>query len=319
MIEQLLKLYVMAMAGDVRSPTPHFVGPPGCGKSFSMKLLADMVGKKLHTVNVSRINPLELEGLMMPIKDNTELKLLHSTLWAELQEGDVLFFDEFLRGFPEVYNGLLDIFTSREVKGLELPKVFIVAASNSVTTYDPALEDRLQHILVPDPRHNRNAKKKLAEIIIDELGLLPGMVESYEIQTLLDQEVLPMYELLDSFKAGHRSAAPAAIKGTSARKLIGQAHLRHVTCAALRELLDANNRRAVQQGKEQYVFLPDAKTISSTFPKYYHTAKQLKGNPKLTPIQARNIELNLQLIEMEQARHENEEDEDDILEQESPF
>jgi hypothetical protein len=318
-IETLLKLYVAAMSGDVRSPTPHFVGPPGCGKSVSMKLLAEMVGKKLHTINVSRINPLELEGLMMPVEDNTSLRMLHSTIWADLREGDILFFDEFLRGFPEVYNGLLDIFTAREVKGLELPKVFIVAASNSVVTYDPALEDRLQHILVPDPRRSKTAKAKLAEIIVDELGLLPAMATSYEMQTLLDQEVLPMYEILDSFKPGSRNQTPGPMKGTSVRKLIGQAHLRHVECPALHELLTANNRNAINAGKEQYVLLPDGKTVTATYPRYFAAASQLVGNPKLSPIQARNISLNLQLIEMEQARSTNEEDEDDILSNEPPF
>lgn len=318
MLETLLKLYVAAMAGDVRSPTPHFVGPPGCGKSVSMKLLADMVGKKLHTVNVSRINPLELEGLMMPIKDNSELRLLHSTLWMDLKDGDILFFDEFLRGFPEVYNGLLDIFTSREVKGLQLPKVFIVAASNSVVTYDPALEDRLQHILVPDPRHSKVAKSQLAEIICNELGLLPAMASSYEMMSVLDQEVLPMFTILDSFKAGNRAAGPAVIKGTSVRKLIGQAQLRHVDSTPLKELLDANNRQACQQGKEQFVFLADGKQVDAKYPRYFAAAAQLKGNQKLTTIQARNIEMNLQLIEMEQARTTVKEEEDDIL-NESPF
>lgn len=319
MIEQLLKLYVAAMHGDVRSPTPHFVGPPGCGKSVSMKLLAEMVGKKLHTINVSRINPLELEGLMMPVEDNTALRMLHSTVWTQLQDGDILFFDEFLRGFPEVYNGLLDIFTAREVKGFELPKVFIVAASNSVTTYDPALEDRLQHILVPDPRTSRSAKTQLAEIIVKELGLLPSMVSSYEMQTLLDQEVLPMYQILDSFKQGNRAQGPAALRGTSVRKLIGMAHLRHVECPALHEMLTANNRTAVQQGKDQYVFLPDAKTVNASHPKYYSTALKLRGNPKLTAIQARNVELNIQLIEMEQARAERSEDDDILNVEEPPF
>ena len=84
MLEKLLKLYVMAMAGDVRSPVPHLFGPPGCGKSQSVEQAADLLGVTLHTINVSRINPLELEGYQLPNADNTHLQLLTATTWQRL-------------------------------------------------------------------------------------------------------------------------------------------------------------------------------------------------------------------------------------------
>ena len=80
----------------------------------------------------------------MPHGEGVEMKLqlLLNSIWDNLEEGDIVLFDEFLRGFPEVYNGLLDIITSRQIGLHKLPKVFFVAASNSVATYDKALEDR---------------------------------------------------------------------------------------------------------------------------------------------------------------------------------
>ena len=113
MFEQLLKLYYTYMITGVTSPMPHFVGPPGSGKSTVFKQLADMLGVNLHIVNVSRISPLGLEGLELPDSDRNALTLLISEMWTKAKEGDIYLFDEFLRGFPEVYNGLLDIFTSR--------------------------------------------------------------------------------------------------------------------------------------------------------------------------------------------------------------
>ena len=115
MFEQLLKLYYTYMISGVTSPMPHFVGPPGSGKSTVFKQLADMLGVNLHIVNVSRISPLGLEGLELPDSDRNALTLLISEMWTKAKEGDIYLFDEFLRGFPEVYNGLLDIFTGREV------------------------------------------------------------------------------------------------------------------------------------------------------------------------------------------------------------
>lgn len=305
MLELILKLYSMAMATGVRSPLPHLFGPPGCGKSSTLELAAETIGCKLHIINVARISPLELEGVQMPVPSDTEekmkLKLLTATFWTQLKDGDILFLDEFLRGFPEVYNGLLDIITSRQVGGFVLPKVFIIAASNSTTTYDKALEDRLLHLPVDDPRHNRKVKNDLARRIVDQLGLLPAISKSMEMTSLLDTEVLPMYDMLDSWK--NKTASPATLKGSSIRKLIGQAQLREVHSPALAELLDANNRKANAEGKVQYLFFTDGKE-SAKYPQYETTAVSLRGDVRLNEVQALNLELNLQLIELERIRHE---------------
>jgi hypothetical protein len=317
MLETILRLYSMYMATGVTSPLPHLFGPPGCGKSSVVEQAAELIGCKLHIINVSRISPLELEGVQMPVPGDSEeimkLKLLTATFWTQLNEGDILLLDEFLRAFPEVYNGLLDIITSRQVGGFRLPNVFIIGASNSTVAYDKALEDRLLHLPVPDPRKNNSrAKKDLAEIFVNQLGLMPEMVDSYEMQTMLDTEVLPMYDVLDNLKNG--SSSPQGVKGSSLRKLIGQAQLRQVQSAAVKELITMNNQRAMQVGKTQFVFLLDGKG-ATVDPLYGPKARQLQGNARLTPIQAMNLELNLQLIEMEKIRLENGDvsNEDDIL------
>jgi hypothetical protein len=306
-LETVLKLYSMAIAGDVRTPTPHAFGPPGSGKSTIVEQAAEIVGCNLHVINVSRLSPLEVEGVQMPTDENSRLHMLHSTLWTSLQAGDIVLYDEFLRGFPEVYNGLLDIFTSRTVAGLTLPPVFFIAASNSTVSYDKALEDRLLHLPVPDPRKGKIAKRNLAQHIVDGLGLLPDMRDSYEMQTLLDTEVLPMYEILDALK---NKQSAATLKGTSVRNLIGQARLREVQSSALAELISMNNAKAIADGKIQYVLLMSGKKVD---PKYPSKAHVLLGNDRLTPVQALNLRLNLQLIEMESIRYEKGDEDDDIL------
>lgn len=311
MLETLLKLYVMAMAGNVRSPVCHMFGPPGCGKSTFAQQLADLLGVNLHVINVSRISPLELEGVQMPDKDHAKLNLLTATYWSQLKEGDIVLFDEFLRGFPEVYNGLLDIMTSREVAGFKLPNVFFLAASNSTVAYDKALEDRLLHLVVPDPRKSKRENKRIGEVIVNELGLLPEMAGSFEMDRLLEHEVHPTYEIIDVLK-NKTSVGAASIKGISARNLIGQAKLRHVTSSYLQELITMNNQRAINMGKYQYVLLTTGRGVHE---KYLSNAPTYVGNPKLTPIQALNLNLNLQLIELEKARYEgsNETDEDEFF------
>lgn len=75
MLEKLMRLYVMSMAYDVRSPMPHLVGPPGCGKSTSVEQLAELLNVQLHIINVSRLSPLEIEGVQMPRGTDDEQQL----------------------------------------------------------------------------------------------------------------------------------------------------------------------------------------------------------------------------------------------------
>lgn len=310
MLETLLKTYIAAMEGDVRSPTLHMFGPPGCGKSTFGQQLADLVDRKLHIINVSRLSPLELEGVQMPDEERTKLTLLHATQWTSLKDGDIVLLDEFLRGFPEIYNGLLDIMTSRKVADFTLPKVFFIAASNTTVAYDAALEDRLLHLPVADPRTNKTAKKKLAQLLVDEVGLSPSMLTSMEMQSVLDTEVLPMYEVLDALTGKGGTNVANVSKGHSIRNLIGQAQLRCVQSQPLAELIQMNNIAAIRDGKFQFVVLTSGKNVDS---KYIKAAAQLSGNPRLTDLQARNLRLNLQLISMEDARSEMEADDVDDL------
>lgn len=296
MLEKLMRLYVMSMAYDVRSPMPHLVGPPGCGKSTSVEQLAELLNVQLHIINVSRLSPLEIEGVQMPrgTDDEQQLHMLPATFWTSLNEGDILLMDEFLRGFPEVYNGLLDIFTSRRVGAFVLPKVFIIGASNSVVSYDQALEDRLLHLPVADPRKSKTELKNLAQIMTNALGLLPAMADDQDMIELLENEVLPMYDLLDNFnKKGVKAAGKG--NGQSLRKLIGQVQMRMVKTPLLKDMLNRNNQLAMASNKAQYVLLHDGNNPPAG---YVQAAEKLAGNPRLTELQSLNLQMNLQLVEM---------------------
>lgn len=307
MLEKLLRMYTCAMAYDVRSPMPHLVGPPGCGKSTTVEQMAELLNVNLHVLNVSRLSPLEIEGVQMPHGTGEEmvLRMLPATFWTALREGDILLMDEFLRGFPEVYNGLLDIFTSRRVGAFVLPKVFIIGASNSVVAYDAALEDRLLHVAVPDPRRSKSEKDRLAELLVEAIGLHPDVAHSADMLDLLDVEVMPMYDLLDQFKK-QGAKGHFVLKGSSLRNLIGQAQMRTVQSTELKNLITVANSHAMLHNAPQYVVLLGGKSTDLPSNSYVKEARKLRGNPKLTPLQALNLEINTQLIEFEAAKHEEE-------------
>ena len=306
MLEKILRLYTTAMATGVTSPLPHLFGPPGCGKSSSIKQAADLIGVRMHTVNVSRISPLELEGVQMPVttEEQMKLKLLHATFWTQLKEGDILLLDEFLRGFPEVYNGLLDILTAREVGGMKLPRVFIIAASNSVIAYDKALEDRLMHIPVADARKSKAERENIARMIVEDIGLLPSMATSQAMETLIVDDILPLYDMMDHLA---KRSAPPVLKGVSVRNLIGQARLRHVSSQALRDLIDENNIEVKSTDKWAYLFLLDGRVPP---PSYVDSvAPAILNSNKFSELQKQNTRLNLELIGLEQALHPSDEGE----------
>ena len=295
MLSQILRLYTAARAERVRTPIVHLFGPPGCGKSSFVEQAAKMLGVNLHQINVSRISPLELEGVQMPTEG--KLELLLATYWNNLKDGDILFLDEFLRGFPEVYNGLLDILTSRTVGGHELPDVFIIAASNSTTAYDPALTDRLLHLYVPDPRTSKSADMRIRSSIINALGLLPSMATAMSMDALMSEHILPMYKMLDAAK-GNNVGSTSSSQDMSPRNLIGQGQLRECTSGDLYALLESNNAAAMRQGKPQFVRIAYYKNrITPVDPTYVEKMVPLLSSDKLTPAQRIQAQVNINLIE----------------------
>ena len=308
MLDRFLVMYLAYMATGATGLIPLMVGPPGSGKSTTAEHLAELLDVDLHIIAVSRLNSLEVEGVQMPVVQEDEhiLKMLPATFWTQLKEGDVVLFDEFLEGFPEVYNALLDIFTSRRVGAFRLPRVFMMAASNRAVAPTPAMQDRMLVIPVADPRKRPSEKDRMARLLVESTGMHPEVAIYSEMNDLLDEVVLPTYDVLDQIvgKKGRATGTAAPKQGKSLRNLISQVRLRYVETPELKELLEASNRLAMQSGKYQYVIL------YKPVPKGYEEhARKLVGNDRLTGIQRENLLVNLQLLDLANARLEKEEDE----------
>ena len=303
MLSTILRLYTASRVEEVRTPVPHLFGPPGCGKSTFVEQAAKMLGVNLHIINVSRISPLELEGVQMPT-EGQRLELLLATYWNSLKDGDIVLLDEFLRGFPEVYNGLLDILTSRVVAGHKLPDVFFIAASNSTTAYDSALTDRLMHLHVPDPRKSVAENTRIRKTIIDALGLMPSMRTTHEMDTVITSHVEPMYRMLDQ-ASGANVGGGSRSADMSPRNLIGQAKLRHVQSNALFSLIESNNALAMAQGKPQYVrYVYGPRSFSTVDPTYVAKMEKILASNVLTEAQRKQAQVNLTLIQAESVMKE---------------
>ena len=314
MLEKILRWYQAAMIGDVRSPLVHLFGPPGCGKSSSVYQAAEILGCRVHTVNVSRLSPLDLEGVQMPVENNTRLHMLTATWWTRLQDGDIILLDEFLRGFPEVYNGLLDILTSRQVGDFVLPRVFFIAASNTTVAYDKALEDRLLHVPVRDPRSSKSAREDLVQRLVQEAGLHPKIATGADMAEVITNLVLPMYGVLDDMKK-RKQASAAAVNGMSIRKIAGQILMRELTESALKELIETNNRLAIKMSQPQYVIVVPGQEVDLA-PQVLR-AHGMLTNSSLDQVQRRNIEINMALVQQHAALHADVEEVDIFTKEEA--
>ena len=122
------------------------------------------------------------------------------------------------------------------------------------------------------------------------------------MQTLLEEIVLPPYNVLDSLnKSGKRHDVhdPAAKGQTfSIRHLIGQVRLRHIVTSQLRSLVAINNIMCLNDGKPQfYIYMPSAQPDSRFTRAIPALSKNIDG---MTPILKENLHINLQLISMEE-------------------
>lgn len=304
-LEQLIKLYWLATTYDVRSPMPHIVGPPGASKSTTVHELAETVGCKVHTLNVSRLSPLEVEGLQIPHETESKLKLLVSNFWSNLNDGDIILLEEFLRGFPEVYNSLLDIFTAREVAGFKLPNVFIVGTSNTDVAYDQALQDRLLHIYVPDMTKTVIRSNAVSWFLSDAGLCRTDQTLVALCEGLFLAAVVPLYQ-----KQSNDVNNSHIVKGSSARKLMGELLLRTFESLELSHFVNRYNSELLSLAsvgggsdlKKHYV-VHDAATAEVWLASSSSERDAWAEDADVSV--ARNVQINNAVAEMFAARREH--------------
>ena len=167
-----------------KSIVPLFIGNPGLGKTAIIAQFAKEKGVKLVELITSQMSPFEISGIAMPDKDLKKMIYYNFDKIEDLQDNDILFFDELLNGNPVVLNACLTILEQRMmISGKPLPNVMIVAAANEqgMTPLTPQIKERFvwysvdfdKHMWINDymiPKYNitSNIGNKLAELIKTE-------------------------------------------------------------------------------------------------------------------------------------------------------
>jgi len=136
------------------------IGQHGTGKTETIRALAAELGLKVKSYSCSTLDPYtELCGVPVPRTDDQGREYLKLVRPIDIDEADIVFFDELNRARPEVQDAVLEIINEGTINGELLPKLkCCIAAINppngeyKVDELDPALMDRFDAYIEFTPR-----------------------------------------------------------------------------------------------------------------------------------------------------------------------
>ena len=111
------------------------LGKPGIGKTEAVERFAKDHGRKVVHIIASQILPSEVSGMTMPNQETKSMDIFDHYRLSHMEDGDILFFDELLKGQQQVLNACLTLIQERRLmSGTKLPDVLVIAAANPLAT-----------------------------------------------------------------------------------------------------------------------------------------------------------------------------------------
>lgn len=136
------------------------IGLHGTGKTETVRALAEEMGLKVKSYSCSTLDPYtDLVGVPVPKQTEDGRDYLKQIRPLDIDEADIVFFDELNRARPEIQDAVLEIINNKTINGEPLPKLKCCwAAINppdgdyKVDELDPALMDRFDAYIEFTPR-----------------------------------------------------------------------------------------------------------------------------------------------------------------------
>lgn len=134
------------------------LGKPGIGKTEAVERFAKDHGRNVVHIIASQILPSEVSGMTMPNQETHSMDIFDHYRLSHMKDGDILFFDELLKGQQQVLNACLTLIQERRLmSGAKLPDVLVIAAANPLATpLQLPLEIR-QRFMFVDVKWNRES------------------------------------------------------------------------------------------------------------------------------------------------------------------
>ena len=131
------KIYKLIEAADKcrREIVLCLMGKPGIGKTEAVERFARDHGRNVVHIIASQILPSEVSGMTMPNQETKSMDIFDHYRLSHMRDGDILFFDELLKGQQQVLNACLTLIQERRLmSGTKLPDVLVIAAANPLAT-----------------------------------------------------------------------------------------------------------------------------------------------------------------------------------------
>ena len=111
------------------------LGKPGIGKTEAVERFAKDHNRNVVHIIASQIMPNEVSGMTMPNQETRSMDVFDHYRLSHMRDGDILFFDELLKGQQQVLNACLTLIQERRLmSGTKLPDVLIIAAANPLAS-----------------------------------------------------------------------------------------------------------------------------------------------------------------------------------------
>ena len=111
------------------------LGKPGIGKTEAVERFARDHGRNVVHIIASQVMPNEVSGMTMPNQETRSMDVFDHYRLSHMKDGDILFFDELLKGQQQVLNACLTLIQERRLmSGTKLPDVLIIAAANPLAS-----------------------------------------------------------------------------------------------------------------------------------------------------------------------------------------
>lgn len=144
-------------------------GQHGVGKTMILTQACESLGLSLKYYSASSLDPYtDLVGIPEFITNDEGQRVIRSVRPQEINDAEVVFFDELNRADPKVLNAVFELIQFKSINGERLPNLkCVIAAQNppdgdyTVDSLDPALADRFQICLDIKPEVSLSYLKKV--------------------------------------------------------------------------------------------------------------------------------------------------------------
>lgn len=130
---EMSRIYRLIEAADRRRDEVVLclMGEPGIGKTQAIERFARDHDRNVVHIIASQVMPNEVSGMTMPNQETHSMDVFDHARLGHLRDGDIVFFDELLKGQQQVLNACLTLIQERRLmSGKRLPDVLVIAAAN---------------------------------------------------------------------------------------------------------------------------------------------------------------------------------------------